>query len=308
VATNRRRDTGYTLHQHSINFNDRRFGGGSRMDPRLLIVGGVVIVLLVVAFLGISSCVRSCSASTDTQATTDSRVASGVSADMTSRLEAALDSGDDLTWIAANADRYPSERMLELAIDEPAAVGFVRAYPDASKSAQSYADTVTQGTYPQLTQFDSRWGNVDYGGLPLGVTGSGPTCLSIAYMGLTGSGDKTPADVAQVATDAGCASGDSGTTGTFFVDKASDLGLSSSSLSVDTTSLTGALKDGKVVICLVKSGSLTSETHYVLVTGLNENGTANVWDPSSTEVGSHEWSCDTIVSASEALYGIAKAS
>jgi hypothetical protein len=227
---------------------------------------------------------------------------------MTSRLTTALDRNDKLSQIAANAGAYPSERMLALALDEPAAIDFVAAWPDADKVATAYSDAVTQGTVPALLMFDQRWGNVDYGGLPLGLTGSAPTCLSMAYMGLTGKADKTPADVASLLVEDGCATGetDPGTDSTGLGSVASSLGLAMNGISADYDSISSALASGEVVVCEVRASTLTSYDHFVVLVA-NADDTLGVHDPTSTEVSSHAWSYTTIASAAESVWGLSLA-
>ncbi|MCH4180566.1 MAG: hypothetical protein PHR15_00090 [Atopobiaceae bacterium] len=289
-------------------------GGRGRdgLDGRRVALVVIAIALLVIIVLVISSCVRGCSqAATDSaeQAATtevnaqDSRVAAGVDETTTAELTTALDRGDQLSWIAANAGLYPTS-MIDLAVDEPAAVSFVRDWPDSDKTASAYTDAVTKGTVPQLMMFDTRWGNLDYAGSPLGVKGSGPTCVAMGYMGLTGANDKTPGDVSVRVTDAGMATGDGGMDGSFIAQKAGDLGLTGVAVSVDATSISTALKAGQVVICEVKADTLTTVDHFVVLAKENDNTTLTVYDPTSTEVSSHEWSYSTIVSSASGAWGL----
>lgn len=307
-----RSNTGYTLRRHSINFNDRRMGGGPESNRRLIILGVCALVILILLIFGISSCVSSCSskqAEEQAAATaanqTDSRVASGVSDDMTSRLSTALDRDDKLSHIAANADQYPSERMLALALDEPAAIDFVNGWLTSDKTATAYTDTVTKGTLPSLLMFDTRWGNVDYGGLPLGVVGSGPTCLSMAYMSLTGQADKSPADVATLLVNGGFATGETGggTNGAGFSSIAGSLGLSVKDLGYDADSIMNTIEGGGVVICEMKADTLTAYDHFVVL-NTNDDNTLAVLDPTSTEVSSHAWSYATITSSASAAWAV----
>lgn len=276
------------------------------------------LALLVILIILISSCVRGCSAqkadeqSAQTTAATemnsqDSRVAAGVSSEVTSQFTTALNRDDELTWIAANASQYPSERMLILALNEPSAIDYVYNYPNSDKSAQAYSDAVTKGTFPQLYDWDSRWGNVTYGNAPIGVTGSGPTCLSMAYMGLLGKSDKTPADLATLATNDGLATGEEGTSGDFFTKEASGLGLACTQYEATEDNLVSSLSNNDVVIVEVKAGTISTTAHWALVVGRNDNGSAILYDPTSESATNHEWDTATIASICSSFYSLAVA-
>ena len=188
VDNRRRRNSYSSLRAHNIRFGResalRRLFGGN-LQTILIIV--VAIAVLVLVILGVSSCVRGCATKQDGTAAVnvaDSRVAAGVSEELTQKFTGALDRNDKLSWIAANANQYSDTSLLELALDEPDSIDFVAAYPSSDKTAKPYGESVTAGSAPQLYDWDTRWGNVDYAGSALGVTGSGPTALSM----MTGTG------------------------------------------------------------------------------------------------------------------------
>lgn len=299
---------GYALKPRSINFQSDR---GRRNDNRrLLILLALAVVLVVLLVVGISSCVRSCGSDQDGSAETnalDSRVAAGVSEELTGEFTTALDRGEKLAQIAANASAYDDEGLLELALSEPDAIDFVAAYPEAEKTAQAYEDSVSQGTVPELYCWDSRWGNVDYAGRALALTGSGPTALAMAYMGLTGTADQTPATVAELVSEAGAAEGDSSMSAEFLTDSLSDLGLSCTSSTSNADNLTELLDAGTYVLLEASAGSLTDAAHWVVVVSENDDGSLVVYDPTSPEVSAHAWDAANLASSCNTLYGISLA-
>ena len=303
-------DAGYTLHQRSINFNGSH--GITNLDRgSLLLIAGALVILLLMIF-AISSCVRSCStprnagsAATSSDVNTqDARVAVGASADVTSRLTPALDNADALTRIAKHADDYTDTRMIDLAVNEPAALSFVANYPGADKTSSEYTDSVTKGTYPVLYDWDSRWGYIDYADGALGVTGSGPTTLAMAYMGLTGKTDQTPATIANTITDAGANSGESGMKTDFFENGISRVGLASVAYSSTEDDLYTAISNGTPVAALLKANTLTSSAHWVLITGYAEDDSLIVYDPTSATASSHTWDAGTIAASSDSLFAL----
>ena len=295
---------GYPLRSRSINFqgNRNRILG---IDRRLVILGALAIVLAVLVIVGVSTCVRSCSGGegTDTQTSqSDARVAAGLSEELTNAFTSELDQNEKLATISANADQYGDQGLLELALNVPEAIDFVAAYPTAEKTAQPYDEAVTKGTAPQLWCWDSRWGNVDYAGRALAITGSGPTALSMAYMGLTGATDSTPAEIAQSATDDEAATGDSAMTADFLVSEAEKLGLTCESFASNADNLSQMLDSGTYVLMETKAGSLTSAAHWVLVVTENEDGSMQVYDPTSPDVSAHPWAPATLASTCTDFY------
>lgn len=317
LASNASRGSAYMLREHKIRFNDRRgsFPGsiGGRDPRRLLLIAGIVVAGVVLVLL-VSSCVRGCSKSDSTvgAATTSdaaaARVASGIDATLSQDLSSALDRDDDLAWIAAHADAYSTDKLVRLALSEPAAIGFVRNQPTAEKTASAWNEDIEQGLYPYAYSWDTRWGYIDYAGLPFGVSGSGPTCLAMARAGALGTTEKSPADVAALATaDGSAANGE--TQSTFITSEASGLGLATTSVSLTSSALTSALSNGYVVIAHVRTGTLgsSSDAHYVLVTTLGSDGSVAVHDPTSQVNSSHTWAPGTIAAASDSMTALAKA-
>lgn len=280
--------------------------GSQRYDAGRLgiLAGAIVVLVLLVVLLG--SCMRSCSSKGEvkaTSATTDSVTTSAnISTAMAERLKVRLEQEKQLQKIAKNVSKYSDESLIELALDEPEAIDFVAELPTADKTAKKYEDLVTQGSVPQLYNFDKRWGFTTYAGLPLGLTGSGPTALSMAYMGLTGKGDQTPADLAALAANGGYASGDAYTTTDYFAKVAPQIGLYAEVVKPSNDEITGSLKNAHPVICLVAANTFTAKPHYVICASLNENGTVNVYDPTSSLVTSHTWPVATIVSYTSDMF------
>lgn len=296
---------GYPLRTRSINFQS---GRARRLDAnrRLLILGALALVLLVLVIVGISSCVRGCSAEQQTSEANpvDARVAVGVDEDLTKRFASELDRNEKLASIAAHADEYENQGLLELALDQPDAIDFVAAYPEAEKTAQPYGEDVSEGTVPQLYCWDERWGNVDYAGSPLALTGSGPTALSMAYMGLTGNGDRTPADFAQAIAEADMAGGDSLMSGTFLSDSLGDYGLACSTYTSNVENLSQVLDTGTYLLVEAAADTLTDSAHWVIVVAEAADGSLTVYDPTSPEVSAHPWDPATIAGATDTLYAL----
>lgn len=297
---------GYPLRSRSINFQGGR--GRRSADRRMLILGALALVLIVLLVVGVSSCVKGCSNGSDQPAAEqnqiDSRVAAGVTDELTNRFKTELDRNEKLSQIAANANAYDDASLLELALDVPESIDFVANYPNAQKSGQAYSDAVSKGTAPELYDWDIRWGAVAYGEHPLAVSGSGPTAFSMAYMGLTGSADKTPADMAALASGQNFATGESGTDGAFFEAAAESLGLQVKSHESSSANLTEVLDAGTYLLVEAKAGTLTEAAHWVLLVTENADNTVVVYDPTSPEVSRRSWAPSTLASACDKFYSV----
>jgi hypothetical protein len=256
----------------------------------------------------VSSCVRGCAKETTPEVevnAVDSRVAVGTSEELTKALAAKLDQNKNLAWIAEHADRYNDKSLIELALAHPEAIDFVANYPDSDGKAKTYDEKITKGKAPQLYTWDSRWGGVAYAGSVIATKGSGPTALSMAYMGLTGKTNWTPADIAGAVEAAKATDTDSSMNRSFLEKNLGDLGLVAESYSISADNITTLLDAETYLLVEVKGNTLSSDTaHWVLVTSKNDDGTVNIYDPLSPEVSARPWSAETLAGAANALYTV----
>ncbi len=301
---------GYPLRSRNINFQGRR--GGFNPNRQTFILIALAILLLIILVVGISSCVRGCSSekassSNEQVNPVDSRVAYGVSENLTRELSTSLDRAEKVQQIAKNADKYSDQELIELALAQEDAVDFVASYPDAAHEAASYTDAVSKGTVPDLWCWDSRWGAVDYAGHALAVSGSGPTSLAMAYMSLVGDAKQTPATIASTVEADGLATGDSYMDSSFVEKEAANLGLSAKSYTASADNINIAVDANSYALIEVKAGTVTDKTHWVLVVSENQDGTVLIKDPTSPEACSRAWSPNTLASGSQHLYAITAA-
>ncbi len=191
---------GYPLRNRNINFAKQR----QNRDTTFMVVVGVIIALLVILVITLISCAASCGQGGFDPA---ENVSESLEGDLRTQVEAMVTSDYQSTYVAEHADQYPTE-LIQLMVNEPASTSFVYNYPSAAHGASAYDESVSRGTAPLLYTWDPRWGYVDYAGSLLAVTGSGPTALAMARMGLLGATDQTPATLASAITQMGGATGD----------------------------------------------------------------------------------------------------
>ena len=195
--------------------------------------------------------------------------------------------------LLACPEDYPEE-LLELAVRNPEALDFVVRYP-REKDAQPAASVgaVERGTFPQLMQWDPRWGCAPYGDGLMALNGCGPTALSMVVCGLTGDGSVTPWTVARYADEAGYYVEGAGSKWELMSTGCQHFGLSARELPLDRSVMVRALEDGQPIVCSVGPGDFTTSGHFILLTGV-EDGKFRVNDPNRRSNSEKLWDYDTL--------------
>ena len=193
-----------------------------------------------------------------------------------------------------------SESMLKLAANNPDALDFVENYPKhksdikpSGSVTQEELDSAENGI-PRFQQWDSRWGYLTYGNDNIGINGCGPTCLSMVAAGLLKDTSKSPDAVAEFSVENNYCTVASGTAWSLMSSGAKKLGLKSESV-VGRDSIKAALEKKQPVICSMKPGDFTTTGHFIVLTGLTEDGRLMINDPNSITRSEKRWDIDTIV-------------
>lgn len=198
--------------------------------------------------------------------------------------------------IYENRNQY-SETLLTAYLNNPEMEDFVAGYLEANLpqyTAQGgFTEEEMQQEFPLFLQWDKRWGYVSYGGSIIGLSGCGPTCLSMTLTALTGRTDQTPADVARFSEEHGYYVEGSGTAWSLMTEGAAALGLSARELSLDETVMKNALDSGRPVICSMGAGDFTTQGHFILIYGYDADGFF-VNDPNCIARSSQRWSFERL--------------
>lgn len=195
--------------------------------------------------------------------------------------------------ILKNPDAYPA-KYLELLLRNPETADFVAAYPDHGQTGGNAPITLTEGEIPLLLQWDQRWGYESYGESCIAVSGCGPTCLSMVYMGLTGDTTRTPKEMADFSNRRGYYSS-AGTAWELMETGAQALGLSVHTPVLTETAIKNALAAGHPVIMSLGPGDFTDEGHFIVVSGVAKNGDFIIRDPNSPKRSEKTWSADRLL-------------
>ena len=150
------------------------------------------------------------------------------------------------------------------------------------------------GEVPFLYQTDPQWASRPYAGGTVEKNGCGPTCLSMVYVALTGRDDLDPAAMADFSERGGYTT-DGMTAWTLMSDGATELGLVSKELPASEAAVREALLAGRPVICSVGPGDFTTTGHFIVLSGLTEDGEVIVHDPNNAERSSHPWDLERVL-------------
>lgn len=162
------------------------------------------------------------------------------------------------------------------------------------------------GEVPFLYQTDPQWASHPYAGGTVERNGCGPTCLSMAYVALTGRRDLDPAAMADLAERGGYAT-DGMTEWALMTEGAAALGLASEELPADAGTVRDALLAGSPVICSVRPGDFTTTGHFIVLAGMGADGEVTVRDPNSPERSSRTWDLERVLAQCANLWALSEA-
>ena len=211
--------------------------------------------------------------------------------------------------ILLSMERYPKD-VLEMLAKNMETLDFVSDYlkhvDDAEASGGITAEELQLEGIPLFQQWDRRWGYVTYGNNIIAINGCGPTCLSMVYTGLTGKSNYTPADMAGFCIENNYFNSESGTDWSLMLNGARKLGLNSQRVEVSKSSVRKKLKEGQPVIASMEPGDFTTTGHFIVLTGLTEEGKVIVNDPNSIANSQKEWELSTIIKQAKAAWSYAQ--
>ena len=191
-------------------------------------------------------------------------------------------------------DQYPEE-LLSLYERNNETETFVEEYPLKKEEEPEIdlSDLSSASEVPLLLQWDQRWGYREYGDGIIGITGCGPTCLSMVYIYLTGDTSMNPYQMAQYSQSSGYYVNGTGTSWELMGNGASNLGLDAVQIPLDEDRIIANLEAENPVICSMGPGKFTKTGHFIVLTEY-ENGKFKVNDPNSKKRSRHKWSYEDI--------------
>lgn len=208
----------------------------------------------------------------------------------------------DVKLLYENFSEYDSE-LLELVIKSPETALFVANYeskhnikviPDISKDYEP-------GKIPLFIQWDERWGYSIYGDNMMAINGCGPTCLSMIAVGLTGNTNYNPQYVANLSEESGYYT-ETGTSWNLMTEGAGKLGLTGYTINITSDTILNELNQGHPIISSMVPGDFTTSGHFIVLSGIDEDGRIIVNDPNSNIRSEKHWDIEVIMSQSKSMW------
>ena len=187
---------------------------------------------------------------------------------------------------------YP-QSLIDLYGRNPETRDFVFNYPFREKGNVDLAEYAGSEAVPLFLQWDPMWGYEKYGSGYIAVTGCGPTCLAMVGYWLTGDENMTPSQIAAFAQKNGYYASGYGSSWTLISEGAEKLGLRATELPLVKKKMVTALEEGKPMILAMGEGDFTSSGHYIVLTGVTEEG-FRVNDPNSVLNSEKIWTYEEL--------------
>ncbi len=183
------------------------------------------------------------------------------------------------------------ESLLALLEKNPETRDFVMGYPGhrSGNEALTFSQEIVQGEIPLFLQWDERWGYQTYGNDFLALTGCGPTCLAMVRCGLSGNGIWDPYQVAVLAESEGYYVSGAGSSWDLMTEGAALLGLKASQVPFNKEQILNLLREGTPIICVMGPGDFTDYGHFIVLTGVTEDGKITLNDPNSRIRSAQTW-------------------
>lgn len=150
------------------------------------------------------------------------------------------------------------------------------------------SDLVGTDTMPLLLQWDERWGYTEYAGELMGISGCGPTTLSMVCLYLLDDPTLTPKYIAEFAEERGYGVKGNGSSWTLISKGGKELGLDVTEIPLDENRIIRNLNAGNPIIIVVGPGLFTTTGHFLVITGY-EDGYVTVNDPNSPTKTAQRW-------------------
>lgn len=194
---------------------------------------------------------------------------------------------------------YPDEIIRMFEMDEETK-DFVLNYPkkivggnDEEIDLSEYAECTEP---PLLMQWDSRWGYREYNNSVVGLSGSAPTCLSMAALYELHDMSMNPLYMVNLAMENDWESKPE----KLLSDGARMIGMSATEIPINDSRLRQAVNSDMTVVCLTDGKYLST---VFVIRGINENGNYMINDPMSRKNSEREYTFADIQNHLKKMWG-----
>ena len=187
------------------------------------------------------------------------------------------------------------DKLTELLKNNPETRSFVLNYPqNKNKEFQiDLSEYKNSNEVPLLLQWDERWGYHPYSGDLLGLTGCGPTCLSMVSIHLLNNEQYSPKYIAEFSEKNGYSVPGSGSSWRLISEGGKQLGLNVKELPLDENRIIKNLEVGNPIVCIMGPGDFTTSGHFVVMTKCVD-GKIKINDPNSKARSEKLWNLSDI--------------
>lgn len=212
--------------------------------------------------------------------------------ELQTRLKNLADRYPEFQTIYDHMDQYP-EALLNNLCCNPNMLDFALGYQENYDTTSGTLEASELDGIPLFIQWDKRWGYDAYGNDVIGLSGCGPTCLSMIVIGLTKNQEATPDKLADYATEHGYYEQNSGTKWSFMDEVAAVYGVQGYYIYLSKDNMQEELSQGHPLVCAMRSGDFTSQGHFIVIAGM-EGDKFLVHDPNSIERSQQLWDYDIL--------------
>lgn len=188
-----------------------------------------------------------------------------------------------------------TDNLIELLEKNPETKDFVLNYP--LKKDKNFKIDLSEyensKKVPLFMQWDERWGYNKYAGELMGLSGCGPTCLSMVSIYLLNDAKYTPKYVAEFSERNGYSVSGKGSSWSLISEGGKKLGLDVIEIPLDKNKIIRNLEVGNPIICIMGPGDFTTTGHFIVMTEYVD-GKIKVNDPNSKSCSKKLWDLSNI--------------
>lgn len=178
--------------------------------------------------------------------------------------------------------------------NNPEMLEYVKGYPEHNGTVRGeLTKKEKKEDFPLFIQWDERWGYASYGSSSIGISGCGPTCLSMVIYGLTDNEMATPDKVARYSEEQNYYIEGTGTSWDLMTAGAAAFGVTGLELSLDEGAMKQELDAGHPIICAMRAGDFTAAGHFIMIYDYDKKGFL-VNDPNCKARSEKHWTYDEL--------------
>lgn len=214
---------------------------------------------------------------------------------------------DLIKQVAEHAGDYP-DQLLEALANNPELADFAVNYLEkkGTTTGEGLTDSEKAKEFPLFLQWDPRWGYASYGDdSVVGLSGCGPTALSMVLWYLTGNEDLMPDKIAEYSMKNGYYISGTGTAWLLLEDVPRLYGIWVTQPRADAFTMKQALDDGDIIILSMGPGDFTIGGHFIVIYGYTEDGFL-VNDPNCVARSRRVWTWEELKDQTKNMWVFSK--